>query len=163
MPDYWETANASLGFDPDVWNDPTADPDGDQLTDVEECQFGTDPTDPDTDGDGLGDGWEAQYYDPAFPQCIDPTSPDSDGDGTLDADEDDDGDGFSNAEERDEGTDPMSASSFPIVPVIAGSPSGVSCGPGAGSAAGAAALAAAVCGVLGILSRAVGASRPPRA
>jgi len=42
---------------------PDDDPDGDQLTNLQECQLGTDPTanNPDNDGDGLLDWWEVQY------------------------------------------------------------------------------------------------------
>lgn len=50
-----------------------ADNDGDGLSDAEEVALGTDPFDPDTDGDGLADG-----VDP------DPTDPDSDRDGVSD-------------------------------------------------------------------------------
>ncbi|RLC37285.1 hypothetical protein DRH29_02595, partial [candidate division Kazan bacterium] len=35
---------------------PDADPDGDGLTNTEEEALGTDPNNPDTDGDGTGDG-----------------------------------------------------------------------------------------------------------
>ncbi len=47
-----------------------ADADGDTLLDHEEAFFGTDPQDPDTDRDGLLDGWEVHGYD-------------ADGDGTV--------------------------------------------------------------------------------
>jgi hypothetical protein len=40
------------------------DSDNDCLTDTEEETLGTDPDDPDTDGDGLLDGWEAAALDP---------------------------------------------------------------------------------------------------
>jgi Tol biopolymer transport system component len=50
-----------------------ADTDGDGLPDVGEVEIGTDPFDPDTDGDGVADG-----ADP------DPLDPDADGDGTSD-------------------------------------------------------------------------------
>ena len=42
---------------------PDDDPDNDQLTNLQECQLGTDPTvnNPDNDGDGLADWWEVQY------------------------------------------------------------------------------------------------------
>ena len=40
---------------------PTSDLDDDGLADrLEESQYGTNPNDPDTDGDGLSDGWEVQ-------------------------------------------------------------------------------------------------------
>ena len=50
-----------LGSDPLDPNDPggpNSDPDGDGLTNDEEETLGTDPNDPDTDGDGFGDGEE---------------------------------------------------------------------------------------------------------
>lgn len=50
---------------------------------------GTDPTNPDSDGDGLPDGWEAALG-------LDPFDSDSDQNGTSDSDEDTDGDGASN-------------------------------------------------------------------
>jgi large repetitive protein len=61
---------------------PCGDLDGDGLTNEEEEECGTDPENPDTDGDGLLDGEES---------CDD----DSDGDGVVDVldDTDDDGDG----------------------------------------------------------------------
>jgi len=55
IPDSWAIAN---GFDP---NDPTLaveDPDHDGATNLEEFQNGSDPHNPDTDGDGLSDGDE---------------------------------------------------------------------------------------------------------
>ena len=36
-------------------------PDEDGLTNIDECEYGTDPNNPDTDGDGMTDGWEVQY------------------------------------------------------------------------------------------------------
>ena len=44
--------------------DETLDSDGDALTDIEEMRWGTDPFDPDTDGDGFEDGYEV--YDLQF-------------------------------------------------------------------------------------------------
>lgn len=41
--------------------DPKADDDKDGLTTVQELTYGTDPTDPDTDGGGAYDGWEVWY------------------------------------------------------------------------------------------------------
>lgn len=57
--------------------DPNLDPDGDGLTNAEEEQHGTDPNNPDTDGDGLTDGAEVNDH------HTDPTKPDTDG-GTVD-------------------------------------------------------------------------------
>ena len=49
-------------------SDAILDPDGDGLTNVEEFNAGTDPGNPDTDNDGLPDGWEWDYQ-------LDPTDP----------------------------------------------------------------------------------------
>lgn len=66
------------------------DTDNDGLTDLQELQYGTSPTNWDTDGDGMDDGWEAKY-DPLDPGLhslgwyMDPTvsnrTVDVDGDG----------------------------------------------------------------------------------
>ena len=90
--------------DPDNW---WRDTDCDGLTDAEE--FGTvypgggttDPTNPDTDGDGIPDGVELGRTSSPDPFCepyfvgdadptttTDPTNPDTDGDGLLDGEED---------------------------------------------------------------------------
>lgn len=57
------------------------DSDGDGLLDSEEERYGTDPFNPDTDQDGLGDREETQVYD------TDPLNPDTDGDSYLDGQE----------------------------------------------------------------------------
>jgi len=49
------------GLDPLVGDDPGLDPDADGLTNLEEFLLETNPNNPDTDGDGMPDGWEAQY------------------------------------------------------------------------------------------------------
>ncbi len=54
------------------------DSDNDGLTDAEEKTLGTDPFNPDTDGDGLFDGEEVKVY------KTDPLNPDTDGDGFKD-------------------------------------------------------------------------------
>jgi hypothetical protein len=99
----------------DPINDHIEDSDGDSLPNNLERFMGTDPLNPDTDGDGINDA------DDLFP--LDPTAGgpepelDSDGDGILDADEaalgtdpnnpDTDGDGLSDGEEfNTHGTDP---------------------------------------------------------
>ncbi|MFT6399408.1 MAG: MYXO-CTERM domain-containing protein, partial [Bradymonadia bacterium] len=62
---------------------PTEDTDGDGLTDEEElATYGTDPLNPDTDGDGVNDGTEVGDDDPT-----DPLNPDSDSDGLCDGPE----------------------------------------------------------------------------
>lgn len=68
------------------------DPDGDGLTTAEEQQHGTNPNNPDTDGDGLGDGAEVNVH------HTDPTNPDTDG-GSVD-----------DGTEVDNGTDPLDPS-----------------------------------------------------
>ena len=75
IPDDWKVAH---GLDP---NDPYVameDPDHDGLTNLEEYQYGTDPNNPDTDGDGLSDGDEVHVY------HTKPLLWDTDGDGISD-------------------------------------------------------------------------------
>lgn len=66
------------------------DADGDGLSNVEEEDLiGTDPEDPDTDGDGIGDGTEVRGGNPAVPsdprnRITLPLDPDSDNDGLCD-------------------------------------------------------------------------------
>ena len=105
--DGWE---AEHGMDPRVPNDasdprlaPDADPDNDGLANRRESELGTDPFQPDSDNDGLDDGWESRYadfgFDPLVPNvngAIENTGPD----------EDLDGDGLTNREECGCGTDP---------------------------------------------------------
>jgi hypothetical protein len=68
----------------------TEDPDADGLSTAREWDFGTDPYDPDTNGDGVPDGIEVASSQSA-------TNPDLDGDGVL------------NVAERAQGTDPFRA------------------------------------------------------
>lgn len=86
------------------------DDDGDGLTNIEESQIGTDPQNPDTDGDGLNDGDEFRVW------RTDPLRPDTDNDGLTDGDEvqrttdplnpDTDGDGLRDGDEVQRGTNP---------------------------------------------------------
>lgn len=80
------------------------DSDGDNLPDELEAQYGSDPLNPDFDGDGLADGDEVNLY------GTDPVSNDTDGDGLIDGEEvfqtgtspqttDSDGDGLTDTEE----------------------------------------------------------------
>jgi hypothetical protein len=100
--------------------DGSGDGEPDGLTDLEEWQEGTDPTNPDTDGDGLSDGDEVNTH------MTDPLDADSDGDGfedgfevdnaasgfdplADDSSEDPDGDGLINSEELIAGTNAVVA------------------------------------------------------
>jgi hypothetical protein len=58
-----------------------ADSDGDNYVDAQELEVGLDPTNPDSDGDGVADGDEVTIY------GTDPYTWDSDGDGIADGDE----------------------------------------------------------------------------
>ncbi len=95
------------------------DADGDGLTNLEEFNEGTSPTEADTDDDGLNDGAEVAAG-------SDPFAPDTDGDGLTDGDEvnthgtnptltDSDADRFSDPIELAKDKDPNSASSFPTL------------------------------------------------
>lgn len=61
--------------------DKAVDSDGDKLSDCREYSLQTDPSDPDTDGDGLTDGEEVLIY------GTDPLNADTDGGGVPDGDE----------------------------------------------------------------------------
>jgi outer membrane protein OmpA-like peptidoglycan-associated protein/opacity protein-like surface antigen len=92
-----------------------SDHDNDGLTKREEQELGTDPNNPDTDGDGLMDGEEVNKY------FTDPLNPDTDGDGLKDGEEvhnyntdpnkaDTDGDGLNDGDEvLKYNTDPLKA------------------------------------------------------
>ena len=98
---YW---NFLLGLTTGGGEGDNADPDNDGLTNKEERELGTDPHNPDSDGDGLNDGDEIHKY------HTDPLKLDTDGDGLNDGDEvlkyhtdplktDTDGDGLSDGDE----------------------------------------------------------------
>jgi len=78
MPDAWESY---FGLDPNDPSDAAGDLDGDGLNNLGEFQNGSDPTNTDTDGDGLSDSDEVNVY------GTDPTNPDTDGGGVNDGDE----------------------------------------------------------------------------
>ena len=108
LPDGWEAAH---GMNPLVANtgdprtDASSDPDFDGLTNMDEMVLGTDPFQPDTDGDGREDGWAAQY---GFDPCTHNGQTERTDD---DANADSDGDGLTNAEECAWGTNPGSPDS----------------------------------------------------
>jgi hypothetical protein len=87
---------------------PCTDSDNDGLCNAQETNTGlyvdindtgTDPNNPDTDSDGMADGWEVTYE-------LDPLD-------DQDANEDDDQDGYANLEEYERGTDPTDPNSHP--------------------------------------------------
>lgn len=84
----------------DLTHDPGDDDDGDQLTNLQECQLGTDPTVniSDNDSDQLPDWWEVQYAG-ANLSLLDSRNGDADGDG------------ISNWVEYQLGTNPLAANS----------------------------------------------------
>jgi len=75
LPDWWENRH----FNGDV--NPDDDPDGDLLTNIEEFQYGTNPMEEDSDGDGLNDGYEVRV------NGTDPNDNDTDNDGVNDGDD----------------------------------------------------------------------------
>lgn len=78
LPNGWEYLQCLNPYDA---SDGTLDIDFDGLTYTQEYALGTDPTNPDTDGEGLFDGEEVEIY------GTDPTNPDTDGDGLTDFEE----------------------------------------------------------------------------
>jgi Leucine-rich repeat (LRR) protein len=94
MDDFWEMANFNT-----LSRVGTDDFDGDGLTDLQEFRAGTNPNNPDTDGDGCSDGSDPLPLD--YTVGCSPNNIDSDGDGIPDAvdlcpddpDNDVDGDG----------------------------------------------------------------------
>jgi len=117
--DRWEIENfGNLGYSA------ASDPDGDGLTNLEEVDTYTDPTENDTDNDGIPDGDELfgdGTHGDADGYVTDPLNPDVDGDGIKDGEEriegvdgyitdpnaaDTDDDGYSDGFEVENGMDP---------------------------------------------------------
>ncbi|MCB6615477.1 VWA domain-containing protein [Ruminococcus sp. 210702-SL.1.03] len=93
------TESEELSWTFDDWQY-LADTDDDGLPNLIEKEIGSDPYNPDTDGDNLPDGYEALTL------GTDPTKPDTDENGVSDYDEDFDNDGLSNGQEYELGTGP---------------------------------------------------------
>ena len=93
------TESEELSWTFDDWQY-LADTDEDGLPNLIEKEIGSDPYNPDTDGDNLPDGYEALTL------GTDPTKPDTDDNGVSDYDEDFDNDGLSNGQEYELGTEP---------------------------------------------------------
>ena len=98
IPDDWEIAH---GLNPNDEFDALEDPDHDGLSNLAEYQQGTDPSNPDTDGDGLLDGDEVNRY------HTNPLVADTDGDGLRDG-----------LEVRT-GSDPLDSTSFNLAAALA--------------------------------------------
>jgi hypothetical protein len=134
---FFQTSEDIGGFDSAVEDDlrgdtdaiaDSKDTDEDGLSDrLEETQYGTDPRDPDTDNDGMGDGWEVQHgLNPldngdSDDLEVDPTQSDETEDASIENESDSwpdpnqgpngdpDQDGLTNQAEQDLGTDPQRA------------------------------------------------------
>ena len=111
----------SKDVSPDLQTDSVVDSDMDGLTDQEELELGSDPENPDTDGDGIIDGSDPDLVDEDTDRDgltdreeeelgTDPENPDTDGDGIIDGadpdhvDQDDDEDDW--GDWGDNGNDP---------------------------------------------------------
>jgi hypothetical protein len=90
------------------------DHDGDGLIGIVEVELGTDPLNPDTNGNGVNDGDE-DFDNDGLSNFLEiqagtnPLNPDTNGNGILDGNEDLDGDGLPNFYEGIIGTDPLAA------------------------------------------------------
>ena len=136
------SANAAEATVLFLTTDAGSDRDGDGLTKLEEERLGTEPDNPDTDGDGLGDGAEVREF------GTDPTKKSSDADRLTDAEEiqlgtnpllpDTDGDGQPDDVDQTPGifSTPQPIPTFPPFPTPAPpSQGGGAAAPGGGGAA----------------------------
>ena len=126
MPDQLPEDYPDTGVEPyDLIED--EDDDNDGSSDEEEAIIGTDPVNPDTDGDGFCDGngtGDGSCYPGPDSSPLDPLLPvntdgdaypdnDPDGEGGLIADDDDDNDGFLDTRELECLSDPLNATDMP--------------------------------------------------
>ncbi len=108
LPDIWETQYGTNPRQVEALSEINTDVDNDGVTLAAEAAAGTSPGNPDTDGDGLSDGYEVRHG-------LNPL--------VADANLDGDGDGLSNAEEFRRGTDPAdyyNGQQHHILPFIGG-------------------------------------------
>ena len=98
IPDNVETAH---GLDPYDYSDAESDSDNDGLSNIDEFISGLNMSNPDSDSDGLTDGYETSVT------HTDPLKPDSDNDDVPDGEADSDDDGISNTQEAVLGSDPF--------------------------------------------------------
>ena len=89
-------------------SDPNSDDDGDGLTFARESTIGTDPEDPDSDGDRMGDGYEDYYG-------LNPLSAADGLGGNAGPGEHKDTDGMTNKDEADRGRIPTNATESPSI------------------------------------------------
>ncbi|WP_353568885.1 thrombospondin type 3 repeat-containing protein [Haloferula sargassicola] len=92
LPDAWELASNLSNQDDGstlALNGPNGDPDNDSSLNANELATGSNPQDPDTDGDGLDDGVETAtgIFVGASDTGTSPIAADTDGDGSSDSDE----------------------------------------------------------------------------
>lgn len=118
LPDDWEMKHFG-----NLHQSALDDPDKDGKTNNKEFEKGTDPNDPDTDGDGITDGEENKRTELNPTNTWDPTDPDMDNDdktdgeedvaGTNHRDPDSDDDGYTDGFENKVGSDPNNTVSTP--------------------------------------------------
>jgi len=124
LPDLWETSWSAINDLTQLTD--TGDFDADGLTDLEELTAGTNPTNADSDGDGIADGAETNTgtFVNASDTGTNPGNPDSDSDGLEDGaevdthqtdptDADSDDDGTHDGDEILAGTNPNDPNSNP--------------------------------------------------
>ncbi|MDB3858536.1 putative Ig domain-containing protein, partial [Candidatus Poseidonia sp.] len=126
MPDQLPDDYPDTGVEPYILIE-DEDDDNDGMSDTNESIIGTDPRNPDTDGDGFCDGpgtGDGACYAGPDSSPLDPTLPvntdgdaypdiDPDGPGGLTADDDDDNDGFLDTTEVECLSDPLNATDMP--------------------------------------------------
>ena len=107
LPDGREVQHGLDPLNPADLHGPDGDPDNDGLSNAQELALGTHPNHPDSDDDGLPDGWEVQHgLDPLNPADL--HGPDGDPDN----------DGRTNLEEYLAGTNPVVFDGTIFLPLI---------------------------------------------